>query len=88
MRLLKTGRTVQVKATGKEKTLPFRPVKHAAPFSTVGLAPKRQARPNKWVQRQRIEKAIIASPTGLGANCLSGTLPPNAFTTNSLPPTT
>jgi hypothetical protein len=42
----------------------------------------------KMVDSQGMEKAIIASPTGLGANCLSGTLPPNAFTTNSLPPTT
>jgi hypothetical protein len=34
------------------------------------------------------EKAITASPTGLGANCLSGTLPPKPLTMNSFPFTT
>jgi hypothetical protein len=47
-----------------------------------------QLPPIKMVDFQGMEKATIASPTGLGANCLSGTLPPNAFTTNSFPPTT
>jgi hypothetical protein len=52
----------------------------------AGITP--QLPPIKMVDSQGMEKAIIASPTGLGANCLSGTLPPNAFTTNSFPPTT